>query len=43
MPFRILIIDDKIDNKTNTISGLPALLQAAGYEVTTTADGVAVS
>lgn len=41
MPFKILVIDDEINSTTNTISGLPALLQSAGYEVATTADGVA--
>lgn len=41
MPFKILIIDDEINSKTNIISGLPALLRSAGYEVATTADGVA--
>ena len=41
MPFKILVIDDKIHDKTETISSLPALLQSVGYEVATTADGVA--
>ncbi len=41
MPFKILVIDDKIHDRTDTISGLPVLLQSAGYEVATTADGVA--
>ena len=39
MPFKILVIDDDIYDKTDTISGLPALLESAGYEVATTADG----
>lgn len=39
MPFKILVIDDNICDRADTISGLPALLQAAGYEVATTADG----
>jgi CheY-like chemotaxis protein len=39
MPFKILVIDDEIHDKTETISGLPALLESAGYEVATTADG----
>lgn len=39
MPFKILLIDDKIHDQDDTISALPALLQAAGYDVATTADG----
>ena len=39
MPFKILVIDDDIYDKTETISGLPALLESVGYEVATTADG----
>ena len=39
MPFKILVIDDNIYDKTDTISGLPGLLESAGYEVATTADG----
>jgi len=39
MPFKILVIDDYIYDKTDTISDLPALLESAGYEVATTADG----
>jgi DNA-binding response OmpR family regulator len=38
MPFKILVIDDEIHDRDNTISGLPALLESAGYEVATTAD-----
>jgi len=39
MPFKILVIDDHIYDKTDTISGLPALLEREGYEVVTTAGG----
>jgi len=39
MPFKILVIDDNIRDKTDTISGLPVLLEARGYEVAATADG----
>jgi CheY-like chemotaxis protein len=39
MPFKIRVIDNQIQDKTTTISGLPALLEAAGYDVATTADG----
>ena len=39
MPFKILVIDDNIYDKTDTIAGLPGLLESAGYEVATTADG----
>jgi DNA-binding response OmpR family regulator len=39
MPFKILVIDDYIYDKADTISGLPALLETAGYEVVTSADG----
>ncbi len=39
MPFKILVIDDQIYDKSDTISGLPALLRAVGYDVATTADG----
>ena len=39
MPFKILVIDDNIRDRTDTISGLPALLEREGYEVATTADG----
>jgi len=39
MPFKILVIDDHIYDKTDTISALPALLEKEGYEVVTTADG----
>lgn len=39
MPFKILVIDDDIHDKTDTISNLPALLEKEGYEVATTADG----
>jgi DNA-binding response OmpR family regulator len=39
MPFRILIVDDKIDDEMYEISALPDMLRAAGYEVRATADG----
>ena len=39
MPFKILVIDDNISDRTDTISGLPALLEREGYEVAATADG----
>lgn len=39
MPFKILVVDDEIDNESNEISRLPDMLQAAGYEVRTTSDG----
>ena len=39
MPFKILVIDDYIYDKADTISGLPALLELAGFEVATSADG----
>jgi DNA-binding response OmpR family regulator len=39
MPFKILIIDDEIDNESDEISRLPDMLRAAGYEVRTTPDG----
>ncbi len=39
MPFKILVIDDHIHDKGDTISALPVLLHADGYDVSTTADG----
>ncbi len=39
MPFRILVVDDQIDNPTDEIARLPAMLRAAGYEVKTTSQG----
>ncbi len=39
MSFKILVVDDEIDNETDEISRLPDMLRAAGYEVRTTADG----
>lgn len=39
MPFKILVIDDHIRDKSDTISSLPALLEREGYAVATTADG----
>lgn len=41
MPFKILVIDDHIHDKTDTISALPALLEKEGYDVAVTADGEA--
>jgi DNA-binding response OmpR family regulator len=40
MPFRILVVDDEINDKSNEISRLPEMLQAAGYETEKTPDGV---
>ncbi len=42
MPFKILVADDNINDKHDEISRLPEMLQAAGYEVVTTANGVEV-
>lgn len=39
MPFKILVVDDEIHDKTDTISSLPALLEKEGYQVAITADG----
>jgi DNA-binding response OmpR family regulator len=39
MSFRILVVDDEIDNESDEISRLPGMLRAAGYEVRTTTDG----
>lgn len=39
MPFKILIVDDEIDNERDEISKLPDILRAAGYEVRTNSDG----
>jgi len=38
MPFKILVADDKIDDRGEEISELPELLRKAGYEVKTAAD-----
>lgn len=38
MPFKILVVDDEIDNRTDEISKLPDMLRAAGYDVRTTPD-----
>ncbi len=38
MPFKILVVDDKIDDKSDEISELPAALRTAGFEVVTTPD-----
>jgi DNA-binding response OmpR family regulator len=42
MPFKILVADDNINDRNDEISRLPEMLQAAGYQVVTTPDGVAV-
>ena len=39
MSFKILVVDDDVDNDMDEISQLPKLLRAAGYEVRTTTDG----
>lgn len=39
MSFKILVVDDDIDNESEEISRLPGMLRAAGYEVNTTPDG----
>jgi DNA-binding response OmpR family regulator len=39
MPFKILVVDDKIDDESEEISRLSDMLRAAGYEVRTTSDG----
>lgn len=39
MSFKILVVDDKISDEGEEISELPAMLQAAGYEVVATSDG----
>jgi DNA-binding response OmpR family regulator len=39
MSFKILVVDDEIDNESDEISRLPAMLRAVGYEVITTCDG----
>ena len=38
MPFKVLVIDDHIHDKTDTISSLPTLLEKDGYEVAITAN-----
>lgn len=38
MPFRILVVDDEIDDESREISRLPDMLRAVGYEVRTTSD-----
>ena len=40
IPFKILVVDDDIDDKHDEISKLPGMLCAAGYEVEKTPDGV---
>ena len=40
IPFKILVVDDDIDDKHDEISKLPGMLWAAGYEVEKTPDGV---
>ena len=42
MAFKILVADDNINDKNDEISRLPGMLQAAGYEVEKTPDGVGV-
>lgn len=42
MPFKILVADDNINDNKDEISRLPEMLQAAGYQVATTPDAVAV-
>ena len=42
MPFQILVADDNINDKTDEISRLPAMLHDIGYEVVATPDGDAV-
>ena len=39
MAFKILLVDDKIDDRNDDISQLPNLLRKAGYDVKATADG----
>jgi DNA-binding response OmpR family regulator len=39
VPFKILLVDDEIDNEGDEISALPDMLRAAGYDVSTTPDG----
>ena len=41
MSFKILVVDDNINNESDEISTLPALLEAAGYDVVITTDGEA--
>ncbi len=38
MPFKLLVVDDKIDDESDEIHRLPAMLREAGYEVVTTSD-----
>jgi len=40
MPFKIFVADDEIYDKHKEISRLPEMLQAAGYKVITTQDGM---
>lgn len=42
MTFKVLVADDKLYDRKDIISELPALLQGAGYDVITTVDGAAV-
>lgn len=39
MPFKILVVDDHINDRLHIISRLPTLLRKEGFEVVTTADG----
>ena len=41
MSFKILVVDDNINNTGEDISTLPTLLEKAGFEVVTTTDGEA--
>ena len=38
MPYKILLIDNEIDDPLYPLSSLPAMLKEEGYEVKTTAD-----
>jgi two-component system, OmpR family, alkaline phosphatase synthesis response regulator PhoP len=41
MPFKILVADDNINDKSDEINRLPGMLREAGYEVAATPDGLA--
>jgi hypothetical protein len=41
MAFKILLVDDKLNDRNDDISQLPNLLRKAGYDVKATADGEA--
>lgn len=38
MPYKILVIDDRINERTYPLAALPGMLEGEGYEVATTAD-----